>query len=269
MRVLITGGGGFLGRALVARLTESGHETTSWDLPSRDIREPCPLPARTRHVVHLAGLLGTSELFGHAREAVDVNIGGTVNVLDACHAGEDTGYTGITMPPVFPSIYTATKIAARELERAYHCAYELPVSRVRAFNAYGPGQKHGPGHPKKIIPMFSAAAWAGQPIIIWGDGTQTVDLIHARDLAALLSAAMKLGDDFTVDGGTGQPLTVNQVARMILDITGSQAGVRHLPMRVGEVPVRIAATGEGWDRLGWVPPVFSPQLFAETVESYR
>jgi UDP-glucose 4-epimerase len=55
---------------------------------------------------------------------------------------------------------------------------------------------------------------------------------------------------------------------MVLDITGSKAGVQHLPMRLGEVPSKIAAEGEGWDRLGW-RPAFDPARFAETVESYR
>jgi UDP-glucose 4-epimerase len=118
------------------------------------------------------------------------------------------------------------------------------------------------------VPTFAAAAVAGRPIPVWGDGEQTVDLIHAGDLARLLVDATAFGDDVTLDGGTGQAMTVNQVASMVLDITGSRAGTVHLPMRLGEVPAKIAAEGEGWDRLDWRPS-FSPAKFAAAVESYR
>lgn len=266
MRVAVTGAAGFIGRAVVAHLDACGIETVPLDLPAHDVRYPLDLGDVT-HVIHLAGILGTSELFCRVTEAVEVNVGGTANVLAAAgFAG--AGYTGITMPPVFPSIYTATKTAAALLERAWHHAFSLPVSRVRAYNAYGPGQKHGPGHPRKIVPTFAVEAWAGRPIPVWGDGEQTVDLIHAGDLARLLADATAFGDDVTIDGGTGEAMTVNEVAQMVLDITGSKAGVVHLPMRLGEVPSKIAAEGEGWDRLDW-RPVFSVTAFAAAVESYR
>ena len=267
MRVLVTGASGFIGRAVTARLAAGGAEVVPFDLPAHDVRDDPLSFGGVSHVIHLAGVLGTSELFGRVTEALQVNVIGTANVLAAA-VDAGAGYTGITMPPVFPSVYTATKIAGRELERAYHHAYGLPVSRVRAFNAYGPGQKHGPGHPQKIVPTFAAKAWAGQPIPVWGDGEQAVDLIHADDLARMLADAIAFGDDVTLDGGTGQALTVNQVAQMVLDITGSKAGIEYLPMRLGEVPAKIAAEGEGWDRLGW-RPVFDPARFAAAVESCR
>ena len=270
MKVLVTGSAGFIGAYVTAELRDRGHRVTPFDRPDGDVRDLETVLAACRGqdaVIHLAGVLGTSELFARAHLAVDVNITGTLNVLGACVTA-GARYTGITMPRVFPSVYTATKTAARELERAYHHAYGLPVSRIRAFNAYGPGQKHGPGHPQKIIPAFAAAAWAGQPIPVWGDGEQTVDLIHAADLARLLADAVASGDDVTIDGGTGQAMTVNQVASMVLDITGSRAGVTRLPMRPGEIPSKIAAEGEGWDRIGW-RPAFDPARFAEAVESYR
>ena len=266
LKVAVTGGAGFIGQAVVGRLRETGHAPLLLDLPDYDVRTLAALPP-VDAVIHLAGVLGTAELFARPREAVEVNVGGTLNVLEASRAA-GAAYVGITMPPVFPSVYTATKTGARELERAYHHGYGLPVSRVRAFNAYGPGQKHGPDHPQKIVPTFAAEAWAGRPIPIWGDGTQTVDLIHTGDLARMLADALAFGDDATFDGGTGVPFSVNEVAEMVLAITGSKAGVRYLPMRRGETPTKIAAEGEGWDRLGW-RPVFSERLFAEAVGSYR
>lgn len=266
MIVAVTGAGGFLGRALTWHLVERGDTPVPYDLPGCDVRGPVAFgPAR--HVIHLAGVLGTSELFDRVTDALTVNVIGTANVLEAARRA-GAGYTGITMPHVFPSIYTASKVGAQEVERAYHHAYGMRVSRVRAFNAYGPGQKHGPHHPQKIVPTFATEAWAGRPIPIWGDGEQTVDLIHAGDLARLLADATAFGDDCTIDGGTGAALTVNRVAEMVLDITGSRAGVIHYPMRRGELLAKVAADGTGWTRLTWWP-VFDEQKFAETVEWYH
>jgi hypothetical protein len=104
-------------------------------------------------------------------------------------------------------VYTATKVAATRLASAYHHTHGLPVSHVRAFNAFGPGQAHGPGHPQKIIPTFAVEAWAGRPIPIWGDGNQTVDLIHTSDLARMLVDAIDHGDDVTFDDLDLEPLT--------------------------------------------------------------
>lgn len=277
MKVAVTGGRGFIGTAVCAELQRRGISYSVIDRASNrdwptgtDITNPMTWEqglADHDAIIHLAGILGTAELFDRPYEAVHVNVLGTLNILEACEHYR-LGYVGVSMLAVFPSVYTATKLCADRLASAYYHAYGLPVSKVRAFNAYGPGQKHGPGHPQKILPTFATAAYAGRPIPIWGDGEQTVDLVHVDDLARLLVDALGHGDDVTFDGGTGIPLTVNAVAEMVLAITGSKAGVEYLPMRRGEVPTQIVATGEGWDRLDWKPE-FDPDRFATAVQSYR
>jgi UDP-glucose 4-epimerase len=202
-------------------------------------------------VIHLAGVLGTDELFDDVERAIQVNVTGAARVLDWC-TRRNIGYVGITMPPVFPSVYTATKLAADRLATAYHHAYGLPVAHVRAFNAYGPGQAFGPGHPQKIIPTFAVAGWRNEPIPVWGDGEQIVDLVHAEDVGRMLvEAAMGPMDDRTYDAGTCVPVTVKEVAHRVLDMTGSTAGIKYLPMRRGETMSRAlsAATGTGWTDL--------------------
>jgi UDP-glucose 4-epimerase len=234
-----------------------------------DVRDAEAVAAAVKEhdaVIHLAGILGTHELFDSPQVAIDINVTGTLNVLNACLTHE-AAYVGISMPPVFPSIYTATKLAAVRLASAYHHSYGLQVSHVRAFNAYGPGQKFGAGHPQKIVPTFAVKAWAGEPIPIWGDGTQTVDLIHTDDLAKILVRALRYGGDETFDGGTAHALTVNRVAEMVLDVTGSRSPIEYLPMRRGEVPTEIVATRENWNKLGFTP-TWSPAKFCETVYWY-
>lgn len=273
MNILVTGGSGFLGSAIVNRLREEGHTVATFDARDGcDIRDgiDCRIAAKGRDVVvHLAGVLGTDELFDAVHDAIDVNVTGTANVLDAC-VDAGAGYVGITMPAVFASVYTATKVAAQRLALAYHHSKGLPVCHVRAFNAYGAGQAHGPGHPRKIIPAFSCEAWSRRPLGIWGDGTQGVDLVDADDIAAVFAGAIHVVNGATIDAGTGHAMSVLDAAEIVLDVTGSRSGLRHLPMRRGEVPTAIVAKGEGWDLI--TPnriPKWRPDRLAETIRSYR
>lgn len=270
MKIAVTGGSGFIGSAVARAAGVMGVGEYIWSFDHRDghdiLSDLGGLAGATR-VIHLAGMLGTAELFEQAESAVMHNVVGALRILRWC---EDTGarFTGITMPPVFPSVYTATKICADRLAEAWRLFRGVPVSTVRAFNAYGPGQKHGMGHPQKILPTFATEAWAGRPIPIWGDGTQTVDLVHVDDLGRMLLDATNYGDGEVFDGGTGVPLTVNEIAEFVISETGSKAGVVHLPMRAGEQPTKIVAEGEGWDLLGW-HPTFDWSMVGETVEWYH
>lgn len=273
MRIAITGSAGFIGAATARAAEAAGHEVIHFDrADGHDIRMPSHIERVMEgvdHVIHLAGVLGTAELFDTPRLAVDVNVSGTLNLLEICRR-TGMGYTAITMPSVFPSIYTATKVCADRLATAYHYAHGLHTSRVVAFNAYGPGQKHGPGHPQKIIPTFATEAWAGRPIPVWGDGEQTVDLVHADDLGHLLVEATAFEDDEVFDGGTGYPMTVNRVAEYVNGVTGNTAGIKYLPMRKGETPTHIVAEGRGWDLLDeeCIPQMNWKRLH-ETIEAYR
>lgn len=272
MRIAITGGNGFIGQAAMQHARDRLYDVWSFDRSDgEDILGDLKNLGRADVVIHLAGMLGTAELFDDPHSAVDVNVHGTLRILEWCH-DHGAGYVGITMPPVFPSVYTATKLCADRLASAWHYNYGVPVSRVRAFNAYGPGQKHGPGHPQKIIPTFATLAWQGKPIPVWGDGLQTVDLVHADDVGRMLVTACRFGDDEVFDAGTGFALTVNEVAEFCSEYVHSQIGVRsqieHLPMRVGEIATNIVARGDGWDKLPWRPE-FSWDRLAAVVEWYR
>ncbi|WP_327592460.1 NAD(P)-dependent oxidoreductase [Streptomyces chartreusis] len=268
MKIAVTGGSGFLGQATIRAAENAGHEAWSFDRAhGNDILGDLGALRGADVVVHLAGMLGTSELFDSPEGAVHANVIGALRILRWCEQNS-AGYVGISMPPVFPSVYTATKVCADRLATAWHHAYDVPVSHVRAFNAYGPGQKWGSGHPQKILPTFARAAWEGRPLPVWGDGEQTMDLVHSDDVGRMLVDAAQHGDDVTFDAGTGVAVTVNELARAVLDATGSTAGVEHLPMRKGETPTRIVASGEGWDRLDWKPE-HSWQRIESVVDWYR
>lgn len=268
LKIAVTGGAGFFGRATIEAAETAGHEVWAFDRElGDDVLGSLAALDGADAVIHLAGVLGTSELFDMPETALDVNIKGTLRVLEWCR-GHDARYVGVSMPDPFPSVYTATKMAARRLTTAWHNKHGLPVSTVRAFNGYGPHQHYGAGHPQKILPTFARAAWEGRPLPIWGDGEQAMDLVHADDVGRMLVEATAYGDDETFDAGTGVAVTVNELAEFVLQVTGSNAGIEYLPMRPGEVPVQITAEGEGWDLLGWKPELDWDRI-AETVRWYR
>jgi UDP-glucose 4-epimerase len=269
MKYAVTGGDGFIGRYAVQHLSEQGHEVFAVDRASGiDILgdELAIALKGVDGVIHLAGILGTEELFSATEAAIDINVKGTYRVLEACR---DNGarFVGITMPQVWNNVYQSTKRCAQDLSYAWNANFGVPVSHVRAFNAFGAGQKHY--GVQKIIPTFALRAWRNLPIPVWGDGEQTVDLVHSADLGRMLAAALRFGDRQVFDGGTGQALTVNQVAQLVLEITGSTAGIEYLPMRKGETrSADLVAKGEGWDLLGWHPE-FREEDLEKTVVHYR
>lgn len=277
MRVAVTGGAGFIGVPTARCLADRGHDVVAIDrveapdVLTIDVLDSVTLGrtlADCDAVIHLAGILGTHELFADPHRAVDVNIKGTLNVLESCRL-DDLRFVGITMLQVWENVYQATKNCADRLASAWHRHYGVRVSHVRAFNGYGPGQHHGPGHPRKIVPTFAAAAWNRRPIQIWGDGTQFVDLVHVDDIARMLVDALAFGDDEMLDAGSGEAVSVNEVARIVNEVAGSDAGIVHLPMRLGEHRSDdVVAKGEGWELLDWRPRLDRDAL-AETVHAYR
>lgn len=276
MRVVVTGANGFIGRAVVEEAAAKGHDVVTVDRSAGvDIRDAGQMHDATvgaDAVIHLAGVLGTSELLGALDDAIDVNIRGTLRVLEAARDRE-AHFVGISMPDVWRgSPYQATKLTGVRLAGCFHEAYGLPVTHLRTFNVYGAGQAYGPGHPQKIIPTFAARSWAGLPMPIWGDGQQTVDLVHVAFVAqALVYAAMQslegdrsFGACQTWDCGSGIEQSVLDVALAVGSITGHSV-IEFLPMRDGETPgTRLKA-----ENFGPLFPDPTPAIaFEEVVHAY-
>lgn len=275
MRVLVTGGSGWIGRATCKALAEYGHHCIPFDRANgEDICDSVDVwnaVYRVDHVIHLAGVLGTHELFENPQRAIDVNVTGTLNVVRAC-VEQDRGLVDITMPRVNPSLYAATKACAMDIAEAYRHAGKLKVSYVRAYNAYGPGQAYGGDHPQKIIPTFATRAWACEPLPVWGTGALLVDLVHVDDVARMLVEAMRFVDGEVFDAGSGHPQTVLEVAQRVIEIAGSCSSIERLEPRLGErrqPTERDVARGEGWELLGGWRPVYDPRRLEEAVRSYR
>lgn len=243
MRILVTGGEGFIGKYVQSRGRELGYHITTYDIiKGQDVLNHDQfLDAVDRFapdaIIHLAGMLGTHELWDTTDKAIDVNIKGALNVARVALEA-DAKLVSIEQPHIWYNVYEATKLAARRMLTGMHYDQGLRVEFVTAHNAFGPGQAHGEGHPQKIIPTFATKAWAGEPIPVWGDGKQKVNLVYAGDVADMLlrrAAATRAAYPHTnYNAGTDTLLTVNDVVQLVQSIAGNSFHAEYVGNRRGE-----------------------------------
>lgn len=235
MKVLVTGSKGFIGAYVKEELEDLGHTLVPFDLP-QSVLNPEELKeavAGIDGVINLAGVLGTSEIFGAEKEAAEVNIIGAVNVADACRLANipvvqiGTGHKGQ------PNPYAITKACAEDLL----LVMDVKVNVVRAYHAYGPLQKpcipFGRSKVKKIMPTFICRALSGEPIEINGSGNQIIDLVYAGDIAKVLVDALSEPYGRTIEAGTGHGTSVIEAAKYIQKEV-QNVELIHKPMRKGE-----------------------------------
>jgi UDP-glucose 4-epimerase len=248
MRVLVTGGFGFIGRYVVNRLHADGHEVTVLDhrggpIPVvsnvvlgdiRDFTSISEAVALSDGVIHLAGVLGTAETVNEPQPAVETNIVGGLNVFKAVrHYDVKAVYIAVGNHWMNNS-YSITKTTAERFAFMHNEEHGARIAVVRALNAYGAGQKAEP--VRKIIPNFILPCLRGESIRIFGDGEQVMDMIHVSDVADILVRALVQDHgvyDRPFEAGTGRPTTVNQIAEAVIGAVG-RGTVEHVPMRAGE-----------------------------------
>ena len=287
VKVLVTGGNGFIGRAVCAELANRGHEQVVLDrhLPADpgtyppqmllgDIKDATAVTEAVAHVdgvIHLAGVLGTQETITNPRPAVETNIRGGINILEAC-TQYGVPLVNIAVGNWFESsTYSITKTTVERFTQMYAKYRGLQACSVRAYNAYGPGQSvaqpYGTSRVRKIIPSFVSRALHGETIQVYGDGQQVMDMILVDDVARCLVAALAGLDAGLAAGtyaaGTGRRTTVGVIAATVQaevkEQTGTIPEIEYLPMRPGETPGAevLADPGEvralGVDPAGFVP----------------
>lgn len=278
MKILITGAGGFIGSACRRDIEQRGWEWVSYDhvdgfdVCDRGQFRVAVFDHRPDAVVNLAGRLGTSETFGSEYVTAEANILGAINVADVCAELQiplvqiGTGHKGQ------PNPYAITKACAEDLLIARARTTGQPISVVRAYHAYGPGQKpfppHGTSGVRKIIPSFVCRALTGMPIEINGSGEQVIDLVHVDDVARLLvDTAWALTDGHgigdTYEAGTGCGTTVNEAALDVIAAVGSDVELIHVPMRDGEPEETIVVAEMPECQHLW------PYGLDETIDYYR
>ena len=131
--------------------------------------------------------------------------------------------------------YSITKKAAERFALMFNKEFGCQIALVRGMNVYGPGQKAAP--VRKIMPNLIGPALEGEPIRIFGDGEQVMDMIFVEDVAEIMCRALLMDHGnykMVMDAGTGRRTTENQLAELVIEITGSSSKIEHLPMRPGE-----------------------------------
>lgn len=244
-KVLVTGGQGFIGGHVIEKLLARGHQPVSFDRKIAkqdprvqyflgDVRDKNAVDQAVYEsdgVIHLAGILGTAETLQHIPETVDVNVLGTINVFEAIKKYQRPGVY-ITLPDVWQNPYAFTKRIAKDFAFLYNREFKTKINVVRAFNVYGEGQKFKP--VRKFAPSFIIRAIQGEPLQVFGDGSQMMDLVYVGDTAEILVRALEMPETATevIDAAPGEGVPVIKVAELIAKELGSK--IEHLPMRPGE-----------------------------------
>jgi NAD dependent epimerase/dehydratase len=309
-KALVTGAGGFIGHHLVRRLVDDGWDVVAFirytshgsrglleTLPSQYSKTYRPVFGDLRdyhavrqameardYVFHLAALIGIPYSYVNPQDVVDVNIGGTLNVLQAARDNADvkrvivtstsevygtaqTPFISESHPLNAQSPYAASKIGADQLALSFHRSFDLPVAICRPFNTFGPGQS-----TRAIVPTIILQALAGERIEL-GSLTTTRDLNYVENtvdaFVSMAEAPRAVGE--VIHFGSGREVSILELARGVLAILNREnveivsTADRMRPDK-SEVQRLIAASDRARDLLSWRPRVTLEEGLAKTID---
>ena len=270
MKVLVTGGAGFIGSHLIRRFLAQGDSVTVLDnataggtdrlagLPVRmitaDVRDPNAVTAAMsgqEAVFHLAAVVGVPNAMRHQWDSLTTNVLGTYNVLEAARKGDvpiflassSAIYGKLQRIPVREKddvvlgnthrsawTYSYAKLTEELLARAAAAEWQVRVKIGRLFNVIGPGQSGAYG---MVVPRFVAKALRGEPLLVYGDGTQTRTFLDVEDAVDGIMTVWERGEwgqTYNV-GGQGETRVLD-LARMVIRLTGTASEIEFVPFHV-------------------------------------
>ena len=290
MRYLITGAAGFLGSALANKLAEQAHSVIGIDdlstgdpnklvsavqFQRADVNDRPKLWTLLKEidcVYHLAARVIVPESILYPREYNQVNVGGTVTIMEAMR---DVGVRRVVFissgtvygnQPVLPvsensipnprSPYAVSKLAAEFYVKSIGSLWGIETVSLRVFNAYGPGQHHPPVHTP-VIPSFLRQAWENGTIVIHGDGNQTRDYVYLDDVVSAMVSASTAPDvnQLTINVGSGSETSVRDLAKQVIEVTGGHPELVYNPRNEGGLSRLCADISLARDKLGYEPKV--------------
>jgi UDP-glucose 4-epimerase len=270
MRFLVTGGAGFLGAALANRLVQAGHQVhVVDDLSAGDAARLDERVVFTRGsvadrpklwtllqdvdcVYHLAARVMVSESILYPREYNDINVGGTVSLVEAVRdvgvkriifASSATVYGPQPVQPVTENVwprpqvpYAVSKLAAEYYISVLGALNGIETVALRIFNAYGPGQRLPPVHAP-VIPLYVKSILSGASLVIHGSGEQTRDFVYVDDVVEALAAAATVSgvNGSIINVGSGEETSINELVALVASVTGRAAEPLRSPAESGGV----------------------------------
>lgn len=302
MKVLVTGGAGFIGSHVNKLLFNQGHSVTVIDDLSKGSQNSIDRRADFHRVslenqeelekilpnhdavIHMASFIEVEESVKKPVEFAQNNIVGTVKLLEAmrntnvkkmifsssaCVYGKPTKLPITEDDPLGlqENPYGITKVTMEDFCKLYHTLFGFDVTLLRYFNPYGPGELHQP--ETHAIPNFVKATLAKTPIPMFWKGEQIRDFIYIDDLAAAHVLALTLSGLHIYNIGTQAEIKVIDVIKKIFEIVGYEVPIDDKGERKGDVPALVASSQKIQQELGWRAKVELDEGLQKTIEFFR
>ncbi|WP_193213330.1 NAD-dependent epimerase/dehydratase family protein [Luteolibacter marinus] len=303
MKILITGGSGFIGSHIVEHYQGKAEEIRVLDNLRTGYRKNLDglkhvfiegsitdreLVAKAvegvDYIFHLAAMVSVPESMSKPGECVDINVHGLLNVLELAAAagvkklvfassaaiyGDNPSVPKVEeMLPEPKSPYAITKLDGEYYLDLFHRERGLETTAIRFFNVFGPRQDPK-GAYAAAVPIFIEKALLGEDITVHGDGEQTRDFIYVKDIVgALAFAAETPGVTGVFNAGYGGQMTINDLAGRILDAAGSGSKVLHGPERAGDVKHSRSSAAKLM-AAGWQPCHQLGEALAATLDFFK
>ena len=301
MKILVTGGAGFIGSHVTRMLLDDGHQVTVLDNFSHGFKESVDKRAKliigdikdskkTKEelkgvdaVIHMAGLIVVPESVKDPIKYTDNNVLGTIALLEsmkevgvkkiifsssACVYGTPEKLPIKEDAPLHPdNPYGATKAAIEAFLQAFHANFKFNVTILRYFNPYGPGKLAPP--ITHAIPNFIMATLAKKPMPLYWKGEQIRDFIYIEDLAQAHIDVLKLSGFNIFNLGMERGVKIKDVVDLIFDIVGYKVPIADLGKRAGDVHANYASSEKLHKAVGWRAKVSLKEGLKRTIDFYK